>query len=132
MQTKFKSETLVGSWSAVLTAVDQGVTFPGLLSFTSDGIIIANEPPGPFESSGQGNWIPKGPSEIAYTFLFLTESVENRLSAKAKVIGSLTYDPKEDGWTGPFMIVVVDADDNRTESDHGNVQCKRIVVEMLD
>jgi hypothetical protein len=131
MQTDGKPVSPVGSWSAVITAVNQAVTFPGLLTFTSDGVFLADEPPAPFETSGHGNWIRTGPSSIAYTFLTLYGGSEGKLSAKAKVIGSLQYNPQEKGWAGPFTIEVVDADGSQIASDHGEVKCTWIAVEDL-
>ncbi len=40
-----RSEKLLGSWNAVVTTEIQNATFPALLTFTSDGSLITDEPP---------------------------------------------------------------------------------------
>jgi hypothetical protein len=132
MPTDDTTKSLVGSWSAVITAIDQGATFPGLLSFTSDGVLLVDEVPAAFETTGHGNWLRTGPLSAAYTFLFLIGSSENKLSARGKVNGALKYDSATDGWQGPFKIWVTDEDGNQAMMDHGMVTCMRIEVEMLD
>ena len=122
---------LVGSWTAVITAVNQGTTFPGLITFTSDGIFLASEPPSPFESPGYGNWISVG-SGIAYTFHFLFGGSEGKLSGRAKVNGAFTYDAGSDSWNGPFKTWGMEADDHLTLIDHGTVTITRIAVEVMD
>jgi hypothetical protein len=124
--------SLVGSWVATITAIGQGVTFPALLSFTSDGIVIASEPPGPFESTGQGNWISTGPLDAAFTFFFLFGSAEGKLSGKFKVNNALHYDPGIDSWSGTFKLWGWDGEGNPTVTEQGTITCSRIMVEPLD
>ena len=63
---KSPMEKLLGSWTADITTPNQG-TFPALLTFTSDGIVMAAEYPLPFEGSGHGSWTTKSSGEVAYT-----------------------------------------------------------------
>jgi hypothetical protein len=132
MNLNEKKNSLVGSWSSTITAVDMGVTAPGLLSFTSDGIVLGDEPPNPFETTAHGNWVSTGALDAAYTFLFLTGSPEGKLSSKGKVTGALHYDATADGWSGPFKIWMWDAAGKQIMTDHGTITCTRIAVEKLD
>ncbi len=126
------SEKLLGSWNVVVTTEVQGITFPALLTFSSDGGMIADEPPSPFETSGHGNWISAGRREVAYTFVSLIGSAEGPLSAKLKVVGTLQYDAGNDSWSGPFKIDVFDAGGKLSFTDHGTFSLTRIAVESLD
>jgi hypothetical protein len=127
-----RNEKLLGSWNVEVTTVAQGSTFPALLTFTADGSVIADEPPSPFETSGHGNWVKRGDHQVAYTFVSLIGSAEGPLSAKLKVVGTLTFDGQEHGWQGPFKIDVLDPDGTITFTDHGTFTLTRIEVESLD
>ena len=43
----------VGAWIVEVTMPGQAA-FPGLLTFSSDGTLMATESPSPFESTGHG------------------------------------------------------------------------------
>ena len=47
-------EKLPGSWTAEINSPNQGA-FPALVTFTSDGSLIASESPLPFEGTGHGS-----------------------------------------------------------------------------
>jgi hypothetical protein len=125
-------EKLLGSWNVEVTAVVQNVTFPALLTFTSDGNVIADEPPSPFETSGHGNWIKRGHREIAYTFVALVGSAEGPLTAKIKVVGTLQFDPSQGKWNGPFKADLTDPNGQPIFSEHGTFSLTRIAIERID
>ena len=124
-------EKLVGSWNVVGEAPGQDA-FAVLLTFTSDGSVIANEQPGPFETTAQGSWVSTGPHEAGYTFLALFGSAESKLTSRAKVIGMLQYDVGTDTWRGPFRIEIVDPGGQQVFATRGTLSGVRIVVEPFD
>jgi hypothetical protein len=71
-----KPKDWVGSWNAVVNVVNQNATFPGLMTFSSDGNVIADEVPSPLETSGHGSWVSTGKNTAAYTFNVLVGSTE--------------------------------------------------------
>lgn len=123
---------LVGSWQVETTVVKQNATFPSLLTFTSDGIVIADETPSPFETSGHGNWVATGPQAASFTFVALLGSKEGPLSATIKIVGALQYDPKADTWNGPFKVQVIDPSGKAILADTGTFKATRIEIEKLD
>jgi hypothetical protein len=126
------SKSLVGSWSAVITLM--GDTFPGLFAFTRDGIVLQSDPPSSAElmSPGYGNWVPTGLSDAAFTFLYFSESVDNKLASTAKVKGVIHYDANKDSWEGTFKIDILDQNGNLVTTDPGKIIGTRIAVEMMD
>lgn len=123
---------LVGSWQAVTTTVKQGMVFPSLLTFTGDGIVLANEPPGPFDTPGHGVWVSTGPDSANYTFLALVGGEAGVLTATMKIVGAVRYDAGADTWRGPFKIQIVDTNGSETLADDGTFDATRIAVESLD
>ena len=121
---------LTGSWNVEIVTSAHG-SGPGLMSFTSDGIVLGDEPPMPFETTAHGNWIATGPLEAAYTFVALIGNAEGTPPSKIKCNGTVTYDAKADSWRGPFQIEIVDASGQRTFEEHGTVSGMRIAVERL-
>ena len=121
-----KGKDLVGSWYATITVPAQNAEVPGLMSFTSDGIVISDEVPSPLETSGHGNWVKTGPNEAAYAFVFLTGDPTPGKWVKGTVTGKLKYSPKTDEWSGPFNIVMVDQAGNPVMSDTGTMSGTRI------
>ncbi|RLT40510.1 MAG: hypothetical protein DWI57_08365 [Chloroflexi bacterium] len=124
-------EKLFGSWNAAITTPDQG-TFPALLTFTADGIVIADESPLPFETSGHGNWIMRDDGEVALTFIALVGSPEGPNAGKIKVVGTLQFDAATAGWNGRFKVELFDASGQVTLTDRGTHSLTRIAVESLD
>ena len=125
------NRSLYGSWNVVVTTEIQGSTFPALLTFTSDGGVIADETPSPFETSGHGNWVSIGRGQVAYTFVALIGNAEGALSVKLKVVGRLNLNSDKESWSGPFKIDVLDPNGQVTFTDHGTFSLTRIVVESL-
>lgn|GEM_PF-6626464 len=80
-------DNITGAWNVEATTNNQGQSFSGLITFFADGIMIANEPPGPGETTGHGNWISTGDDTIAYTFV----SMVGDPGGKLKVVGTLQY-----------------------------------------
>ena len=87
-----------------VTVVKQDAQFPSLMTFTSDGFVLADEPPMPFETTGHGAWVATGPDSADFTFVALIGSESGALSATLKVTGSLKMDAAADTWEGPFKI----------------------------
>jgi hypothetical protein len=129
-------ERLSGSWYATVTTPSQG-SFPGLLTFTSDGSVLADESPFAYESSGHGSWVNREyrdghreVREVAYTFVHLIGSAEGRNTGRVRVSGTLQPEDKQ-YWQGPFKIEVFDANGQITFSDRGTIRLTRIPVEPL-
>jgi hypothetical protein len=123
---------LPGSWRAEVSTPNQG-SFPALITFIRDGGLIATESPGPFESPAHGNWLRRG-RDVAFTFLVLfgTPAGAGHNSGSAKVVGTLHFDARGDGWSGPFRIQVFDAAGHVLFSDEGTIRLTRIEIEALD
>ena len=126
-----RAHRLVGAWSVEVNAEILGA-FPALLSFTSDGILLTEDPPVPFETTGHGNWVATGPNEAAFTFLLLVGSEAGPLSATWKIIGKLQFDRQTDNWSGPVKILGFDPDGNEFFADRGTFRGTRIAIETLD
>jgi hypothetical protein len=115
------------------TAEGQHITFPALMTFSADGGVLTSQlPTGMPETPGYGNWIATRPNQAAYTFVALFSNPDGSLSAKAKVVGKVQYNPRADTWSGPWKIHVFDADGNEFFTDSGMNNATRIAVEMLD
>lgn len=125
-------EQLVGSWAVEVTVVKQNAMFPSLVTFTGDGLVLADEPPSPFETTGHGAWVGTGPDSADYTFVALIGSETGALSATLKVAGSLRFDAAADTWQGPFQIQVVDASGAEILADDGIFAGVRITVESAE
>ena len=127
-------DKLAGAWSVEVTAELQQITFPGLFTFHADGCVLGSQLPTgtAFETPGHGNWIATSPKEAAYTFVGLFADGTGSLVAKAKVVGTLQYDPRTDTWRGPFRIHVFGPDGAEFFTDSGMASATRIAVEMLD
>ena len=118
----------VGSWRVNATVVKQNATFPGLMTFFSDGNVMADESPNPQETSGHGSWARTGPNEGVYTFVFLIGSPEPGRWTRGTVKGKLEYSSSTDEWRGPFEIVVVDQGGQEVVSDTGTLSGQRITA----
>ncbi len=121
-----KPKDWVGSWRAQVTVVNANVTFAGLMSFFSDGNVVADENPALYETSGHGNWVSTGSDQAAYTFVFIIGSAEPAQWMIGTVNGEIKYDAQEDQWSGPFTIKLVDQDGNEVFSDTGTMSGTRI------
>jgi len=121
---------LIGSWEVEIATSEHG-TGRGLMSFTGDGIVLADEEPLPFETAAHGNWMATGPLEAAYTFVGLIGNAEGKPGSRLKLVGALTYDAGADRWRGPFQIEGVDAGGQRFLAEHGTLSGTRIAVERL-
>ena len=94
---------LTGAWSVETTVEIAQATFPTLATFTSDGIVLGDEPSNPFETTAHGNWVATGPRSAAFTFrAFIGLEINGQLSASLKVVGKLEFDARADKWSGPF------------------------------
>jgi hypothetical protein len=125
-------DKLFGSWNVRVTTVNQGITFPALLTLTADGSLIADEPPSPGETSGHGNWVRRGDGEAAYTFIALYSGEAGAYAGQLKVRGTLQFDAADNSWGGPFAIDVFDPNGEIVASDIGTFTLTRIEVEALD
>jgi len=124
-------DRLPGAWHAVTTPSGFG-PFPALLTFTSDGALIASEPPGPFESPAHGNWVRRG-RDVACTFfvLFGGPLGAGQTTGSAKIVGTLLFDAHSGGWSGPFRIQVFTPAGVAVFSNTGTVELTRIEIESL-
>ena len=95
---------LVGSWEAAILPAP-GVSLPALITFSSDGVVLATESPGPFESLGIGTWVPRD-HDAAFTFRALIGSAADGgvNTGRQKVSGLLQYDPATDSWSGGVRV----------------------------
>jgi hypothetical protein len=123
-------ERLTGSWNVEIATAEHGGG-PGLMTFTSDGIVMGDEAPLPFETAAHGNWIASGAGQAAYTFVAFIGNAEMKPPSRLKVVGELVYDAAADAWRGPFQIEIVEADGQRSLADHGTMSGTRIAVERL-
>ena len=126
---KGKLAGLVGSWLVTTTVVKQDATFPSLLTFTSDGIVLADETPSLYETTGHGAWETIGKDRANFTFVAFIGSESGALSVTLKVLGSLVYDADADTWQGPFTIRITDADGAEVLVDDGTFDATRITIE---
>ncbi|MEN3334945.1 MAG: hypothetical protein V7641_4310 [Blastocatellia bacterium] len=123
-------KAMPGSWSVNGDTAAQG-EFKALITFNSDGTMIADEPSA-FETAGHGTWIFKGGSEVGYTFIVLIGSPSNEFSGTIKVVGTLRLAGGDNIWSGPFKVEVKDPGGNVVFSDTGTLTGTRIQVEPLD
>lgn len=124
-------DELVGAWQVEASAEQQKVDFPALLSFTQDGIVLGDEPPSPFETTAHGNWNATSADTADFTFVALVGSQDGALSARLKVVGTLTIDAVDDTWKGFFQIEVADPEGNAILVDRGVLNASRIAVEPI-
>lgn len=122
-------QTPIGAWLVEAATPTQGA-FPALLTFISDGVVLASESPGPFESVGHGNWISTGDGGVAYTFIALLGSAEGKNTGRIKVIGALQATGEQGGWSGPFKVEMMDGNGQVSFADRGTFTLVRIAVEQ--
>ena len=120
-QAEAKSKDWVGSWKVEITVVAQNATFPGMLTFFSDGNVLADESPSPLETSGHGSWIRTAKNSGAYTFVVLVGNADPSQWLQYTVSGQVNYDPQTDTWSGPFTIHIVDQDGTVILDDTGTM-----------
>jgi hypothetical protein len=121
---------LVGSWEIEIATSQQGDS-TGLITFSSDGTVLADEAPVPLETTGHGAWVATGPLQAAYTLVALVGNAEGGPASRIKVVGALTYDAQADSWRGPFRIEVRNASGEVALTDQGTISGTRIAVELL-
>jgi hypothetical protein len=121
-------EKWIGAWELSVTAYTQNITFPGLLTLTSDGIVFAEEVPDTQETTGHGSWKSNGADEAVYTFVVLLGSSELGKWSKFTAHGKLVYDAKADTMSGPFDLVIVDQDGKQIQTETGDVKGTRIAA----
>lgn len=120
-----------GAWEAVFSTKLQGDS-PGLLTFASDGTVLADEPGGAFETTGHGNWKRIGPRTFAFTFIAYIGSANSQLTAKIKVSGVVTLSRNQRSFDGHFKVDVFDPKGNKIFADNGTLAGKRIGIEEID
>lgn len=120
-----------GAWQVLGNTKLQG-DFRGLLTFSSDGIVLADEHGGAFETTGHGNWKRIGWRSFAYTFIAYIGSANSQLTAVIKVSGTLTLSRDLRSWDGPFKIDVLNPRGDRLFTDNGTFQGKRIAIEEVE
>lgn len=125
-----QAQTPVGAWLVVVAMPDQD-HFPGLLTFNSDGTLMASESPSPFESAGHGRWQITAEGTVAYTFVALFGSAEGKNTGRLKVVGQLHRTDGQDDWSGPFKLEITDSLGQITFTACGTFALTRIAVEAL-
>lgn len=125
-----QTQTPVGAWLVEVTLPGQAA-LPGLLTFNSDGTLMASESPSPFESTGHGSWQMTNTGAAAYTFVALFGSAEGKNTGRLKGVGTLQTTGDQDGWSGPFKIEIVDGTGQVTFAERGTFALTRIAVELL-
>ncbi len=120
-----------GAWEVLGNTALQG-DFKALLTFSGDGIVLADEHGGAFETTGHGNWKRIGYRTFAYTFIAYISSANSQLTAKIKVSGTLTLSRDLKRWEGPAKVEVFDPKDNVIFADKGTFKSKRIEIESVD
>src|SRR4051812_42078702 len=71
------AKMLPGSYAVLGETAAQG-QFKALLTFTSDGNVIGDEPSA-FETAAHGNWASISGSQVAYTFTSLIGGADSQL-----------------------------------------------------
>lgn len=117
---------LTGSWDVVINVIQQNATFPGFMTFYSDGNLIADEVPSPLETSGHGAWIQNSGDKAIYSFSAVVGSTEPGKWTKLILNGTANYVAASDTWNGPFTIKVIDQDGTEIFSDTGTMKGTRI------
>lgn len=121
----------IGAWEVLGNTKLQG-DFKGLLTFSSDGTVLADEHGGAFETTGHGNWKRIGWRTFAYTFIAYIGSANSQLTAVIKVSGTLTLSRDLKSWEGPFKIDVLNPKGDKLFTDNGTFKGKRIDIEPLN
>ncbi|MBL8168405.1 MAG: hypothetical protein JNJ50_09640 [Acidobacteria bacterium] len=123
---------LIGAWELTIDLKKQGNGFKGLYTFTGDGIMLADEPGGAFETTGHGNWTRISLNTANYTFLAYLGSPNGAHTATIKVVGSLIVGSDQKTWEGPGKLTVTAPNGTVIFQDEGTFKGKRIVVESLN
>ena len=126
-------DRLAGAWFGPGTG--GGQSFPGLITFSVDGSVLASAQPLGFlaETPAHGKWVCTGPNQAAYTFVALFSNLDGSFAGTSKTVGKLQYDPPTDTWGGTFQFYVFDADGNEFMGYSGIISdATRIAVEILD
>lgn len=118
---------LVGAWEITIDLNAQGPGFRGLLTFTSDRLVLADEP-GAFETTGHGAWSVKGRRTAAYAFRAFLGSASGTLTGQLKVSGTLRMQD-DNTWTGHLVVEVLNPSGALLFSDAGTVTASRIVAD---
>lgn len=123
---------LIGAWELTIDLKKQGNGFKGLYTFTGDGIMLADEPGGAFETTGHGNWTRTSLNTANYTFLAYLGSTNGAHTATIKVIGSLIVSSDQKTWEGPGKVIVSAPSGAVIFQDDGIFKARRIAVELLN
>jgi len=126
-------DRLAGAWFGPGTG--GGQSFPGLITFSVDGSVLASAQPLGFlaETPAHGKWVCTGPNQAAYTFVALFSNPDGSSAGTSKTVGRLQYNPRADTWSGPFEFYAFDPLGNEIISYPGDIiDATRIAVEMLD
>jgi len=127
-------EKLVGAWMCEIRGANTKDKVNGaVLAFTSDGIVITERPPHPFETPAMGAWTATGPQTAAYTLMVLGGSEADVVLTKAKIVGTLQYDAAQDSWSGPYHFAITDMSGHIIETDTSTrtLEGTRITVEAM-
>jgi hypothetical protein len=125
-------DKLAGAWFA--SATGGGQSFPGLITFNTDGSLLGSAAPMGFlaETPAHGNWVCTGPNRAAFTFVALYSNLDGSFAGTTKTVGKLRYDPRADTWSGTFQFHAFGPSGDEVMSYPGMIDATRIAVEMLD
>jgi len=120
-----------GAWDVTINTAIQGGPFKALYTFTGDGVMLADEPGGAFETTGHGNWVRNG-NRFDYTFIAYIGSANSALTAIIKVSGSVNLAADLKSWEGPGKLTVTAPNGAVLFQDQGTFKGARIAVEPLN
>ena len=118
-----------GAWDVTINTAIQGGPFKALFTFTGDGVVLADEPGGAFETTGHGNWVRNG-NRFDYTFIAFIGSTNSALTAIIKVSGSVNLSADAKSWDGPGKLTVTAPNGTVLFQDQGTFKATRIAVEQ--
>ena len=101
---------LVGSWKVRVNAVTgPPAHFDELITFSpGGGILESNNFPffqsGLTASAGHGTWHYTGKQTFSFTFVKFLYTTTGQSAGTLKVVGTITYTPGDDTWSGPATV----------------------------
>ena len=128
---KPRLDKLVGTWDMVLTGSTPGNKIPGILVFTSDGIVFGERPPHPGENPVMGTWISTGAKSGAYTFKGIVGDAKGDFALVIKQRGTIQYDPRSDSISVLGYTEFTDPSGHVVMSDTSTLPGTRLLVEAM-
>lgn len=115
------ANALVGSWQVRLTPPAPQPQFDEMMTFTpGGGIVESNNFPfftmGLTAGPGQGTWSYEGKQNFPFTFIKFLYTTTGQAAGTLKVVGTITYSPANDTWSGPATVSLCDDQANNCVS----------------